>query len=990
MQVGQLLCGGFEGATVTPQAYHLIVDLHISTMILSKKNAVSVQQMAKLIQDLQYIAFTRGNYKYPLMFAIDEEGGMMNSLFDPENLTQFPCAMGLAATGNTELVYKALKAVATELKHIGFLIILGPVLDVVTKLSHQLVGVRSFGTTLESVTRYGMACARGLQDGGLITMGKHFPGIGNATVDSLLELPMVTDSIDSIRRLNCVPFAELIKEGVLDGISAAGAGVPTISPDEVHACLSPVVLNQLLRQELKFDGVVISECLEMDALHHSVGLGQGVILAVFAGCDLVMVCHDPNLQNEAADSLEKAVANGNLDEEIVNASLERIEKLQKKLPKWSEIFPQGLQSAQEAPSLFREQNPSDWMMHQKLSKQAYKKSITLVRDYAESLPLTKHLQKDDNLLLLTPLLSPMYTLESEKGDKEKTLYSGEEVFQKFGDLLANHNPNNTFNVLHTTYTANGLTSLHESLIESSKAVIVVTSEASRNMYQMGIVKYASILCGANPSSFNSNNSANPDTYTHLSKPLIIVATLTPYDFFYNKNIGSAYLCCYDYTENVFVELVSILMGEDAPEGCIPGERRFISRAKKRRITDEDLMTKSRKSSVPQRKWLVDEFSLERDWKGLVTLWKNNGPFLQGDSGTRPDTVDYQSLGFFKRLYVLLSSAPNQKHFVVRNSSFNILYGIVLTWIDESQNVPLDGVVRDETDESYKKVGNILYILVDKTKRFQSIGKNLHARAMRHLIQVEKCTSVTLGCSFPLLALPGTVSDKKVVSFFESESWEVKSTPLKKIMVLHDLGSWLVPKKIFRELMIVGVRFDICSDPEELLRMISRSEQYSETLHVKNIYLEAIKYVQNQSTFETKIITALEPTNQNVIGSIVLFTNRSQMSKFYPFMDEVLTTKSPLPTSKQEVVGAIMCPVIDPSYSNLTEIFKFGLICSGITFLKSIFHENENVEISQCIMLGVGDDNKSNLGGIQEIGFQEWKVFTDNFDTRTVERRLMTQ
>jgi beta-N-acetylhexosaminidase len=115
-----------------------------------------------------------------------------------------------------------------------------------------------------------------------------------------------------------------------------------------------------------------------------------------------------------------------------------------------------------------------------------------------------------------------------------------------------------------------------------------------------------------------------------------------------------------------------------------------------------------------------------------------------------------------------------------------------------------------------------------------------------------------------------------------------------------------------------------------------------------------------------------------------------MSKFYPFIDEVLTTESPQSTSKQEVVGAIMCPVIDPSYSNLTEIFKFGLICSGITFLKSIFHENENVEISQCIMLGVGDDNKSNLGGIQEIGFQEWKVFTDSFDTRTVERRSMTQ
>lgn len=977
MQVGQLLCGGFEGATVTPQAYHLIVDLHISTMFLSKKNAVSVAQMAKLIQDLQYIAYTRGNYQYPLMFAIDEEGGMVNSLFDPENLTQFPCAMALAATGNTDLVYQVLRALAVELRHIGFLMILGPVLDVVTKLSHQLVGVRSFGTTVESVTRYGMACARGLQDGGLVTMGKHFPGIGNATVDSILELPMVTDSLDAIKRLNCVPFAELIREGVLDGISAAGAGVPTISPDEIHACLSPVVLTQLLRNELHFDGVVISECLEMDALHHSVGLGQGVILAVYAGCDLVMVCHDASLQNEAAESLEKAMANGNLDEDIVLASLARIEKLQKKFPKWAEMFPEGSQSAQEPPTSFREQNPDQWSLHQDLSKQAYRKSITLVRDFADSIPLTSHLQKDDNVLLLTPLLSPIYPLD----EHDKNLYPGEEVFQKFGDLLANHSPESSFNVLHTTYTANGLTSLHESLIENSKAVIVVTSEASRNIYQMGIVKYASILCGAKPASFS--NSAGSESYSHLSKPLVVIAALSPYDFFYHKNIGSAYLCCYDFTQNVFVELVSILLGEEVAEGCIPGERKFVSRAKKRRLTDEDL-PRTKKNTVPQRKWLVDEFELKRDWKGLVTLWKNNGPFLQSDSGSSARTVDYQGLGFFKRLYVLLSSAPKQKHFVVRNSSLNIVYGMVLSWVDESQNVPLDGVVPDESDEAYKKVGHILYILVDKAKRFQSMGRSLHARTMRHLIQEEKCTSVTLGCSFPLLALPGSVADKKVLSFLENESWKVKTAPLKKIMLLTDLGSWLVPKKIFRELMIVGVRFDICSDPDHLLQLVSRSERLAESLHTKSIYLEAIKYAQNQSSFETKIITALEPTHQNIIGSIVLFTNRSEMSKFYPFIDEVFSEETPQSPGKQQVVGAIMCPVIDPSYSNLTEIFRFGLICSGITFLKSMFHENENVDISNCLMLGVGDEN-SKLGGIEEIGFKEWKVFADSFDTRSIER-----
>ncbi|KAM9892691.1 hypothetical protein OXX79_009854, partial [Metschnikowia pulcherrima] len=290
--IGSLVCGGFQGTSVTKQAYDLIVKYNISTMILSRKNAHSVAQMSKLIRDLQFIAFKEAGYEYPLAFAIDEEGGMMNSLFDSDSLSQFPGAMALGATGDPDLVYEVSRALAVELRHIGFSIILGPVLDVVIKLSHQLVSVRSFGTTIEEVVKYGRACAKGLRDGGLITVGKHFPGIGTARVDSLLELPMMTDSLDQIRRFNSVPFAELIREGLLDGISAAGCGVPTISPDETHACLSPILLTKLLREEIGFEGFVISECLEMDALYHSIGLGQGVVLALYAGCDLVMVCHD--------------------------------------------------------------------------------------------------------------------------------------------------------------------------------------------------------------------------------------------------------------------------------------------------------------------------------------------------------------------------------------------------------------------------------------------------------------------------------------------------------------------------------------------------------------------------------------------------------------------------------------------------------------------------------------------------------------------------
>ncbi|EDK41878.1 conserved hypothetical protein [Lodderomyces elongisporus NRRL YB-4239] len=924
-QAGQLLCGGFQGTTVTAQAYHLIVEQHVSSMILSRKNAVNVEQMTKLINDLQYIAFTQGKYKYPIMFAIDEEGGIMNSLFDPEFLTQYPSAMALAATGDPQLVYEISKAIAIELKKIGFSIILGPVLDVVTKLSHQLVGVRSFGTTLDDVKTYGLACAKGLRDGGLFTVGKHFPGIGNATVDSLLDLPMTGDSLSQIRQFNAVPFRHLIEEGVLDGISAAGCGVPNVSPDETHACLSPIIVNQLLRKELNFKGFVISECLEMEALYHSIGLGQGVVLAINAGCDLVMVCHDFRLQKEAIESIKQGIINGNIDEETANASFQRIEKLQSRLPSWHDIFPHGAASAKQDPVLFKKEQPELWKKHQNLASLAYQKSITLVRDFNNILPITKHFHKQsekemekqaseiqetesqttaeqqemknnlekESVLILSPLLTPLKKTKSH-------LFTGEEVFQSFGKQLSDHQ--DSFSVLHTTYTANGLTKLHEQLIARSKVVIVFTSEASRNMYQIGIVKYVSILCA--------------------SKPFIVVATLSPFDFLHDKKIGNAYICCYDYTEDALSKVAGLLMGDFQAEGCIPGEMHRKTIKAEKRI---------------KRRWLVEEFDIQRDFASLVKLWQNDTDECEGDK------INYHDNQFYKRLHGLLATSE-QKHFVVRNSSLNILYGVVLTWIEGD-------------------VGHLVYIIVEKSKRLQSIGKNLNQRALQHL---KNCSKIYLGSSFPLLMLPGNKSATSD-AFFNSVGWNSSSgedkdakSEKKYIMLLEDLTKWLVPSRILKELMIVGVRFDICNDAEQLMNNCPPE--------LKRYYTHALESLQFRTPHEVKIIIALEPNTQSVIGSIVLFTNQSKLSKYYPFIDQCRGKSGSL-------VGEIIAPVIDPLYSNLLDIFKYGLICSAITFLK-----NSSDEVSHCLMADVKDDKS--LSSIEDIGFKAWKSYYDYYGEKS--------
>jgi beta-N-acetylhexosaminidase len=464
------------------------------------------------------------------------------------------------------------------------------------------------------------------------------------------------------------------------------------------------------------------------------------------------------------------------------------------------------------------------------------------------------------------------------------------------------------------------------------------------------------------------------------------------------------------------ELAGVLMGDIQAEGCIPGEKKFVGKLRKRKSIDSQNtgekhnQVKERRSSQPKRRWLVDEFDLKRDWAGLINIWKSNtdtnsnvDDLTVNVSNNQSGEITYQDESFYKKMYQLLSTTANtQKHFVIRNSSLNILYGFVLTWVDDSQGVPLDGDLT-KLDNIQKKTGSIMYLLVDKSKRLQSIGKNLHARAIRYLTKEQKCTSLTLGCSFPLLVLPknsNLLTNNKVVSFMNNVGWDVSNDYSKKhIMVLYDLNNWLVPKKIFRELTIVGVRFDVCTDPQKLMNLIHSSILQHDKLvknsirlgtrmredkdNTKEVYIEAIKYLTNSPSYGVKIIIALEPTNQNIIGSIILFTNKSQMSKFYPFLEECLKDSKTLENLNLQdpLIGGIMAPVIDPSYSNLTEIINFGLICSAITFAKTGFNDNDQNQMNKCVMMGINDDNLGNISGIKEIGFEEWKYFYDFYDAK---------
>ncbi|ONH74590.1 Beta-hexosaminidase [Pichia kudriavzevii] len=207
--VGNFFMVGFEGTSVNEEIASLISKYYIG--------------------NLQAIAKNSG-YKYPIIFVIDEEGGMLNSLFDREFVTQFPGAMAMGAAGSVDLTYKVYRSIAKELKSIGFSMYLGPVLDIlkyrVATFIQQMIGVRAYGYNAQSVVEMGRVAAKAFKDEQLFNCGKHFPGYGSATINSNFELPMILESTEQLFESSLIPYMELIKEDLLDSILVGGCAVP--------------------------------------------------------------------------------------------------------------------------------------------------------------------------------------------------------------------------------------------------------------------------------------------------------------------------------------------------------------------------------------------------------------------------------------------------------------------------------------------------------------------------------------------------------------------------------------------------------------------------------------------------------------------------------------------------------------------------------------------------------------------------------------------
>ena len=309
------MIAGFDGHTVPVELKSIAREFGLGGVILFPRNIAEPEQLAELCYEASALV-----QELPLWVSVDQEGGRVARLTAP--FTEWPPMSTLGRSGDAGLAARFARALASELRAVGITLDYAPVLDVCTNPDNQVIGDRALSHKTEDVARLGARIIRELQAEGVAACGKHFPGHGDTSTDSHLELPLVEHPIERLREVELVPFRAAIEAGVAS-IMTAHVFLPALD-DERPATLSKRIVSGLLRQELGFEGLILSDDLEMKAVADRYAVASAAVLAVESGCDGVLVCSaNHTLQSEALEALIHAVEEERLPDARVEDALRR-------------------------------------------------------------------------------------------------------------------------------------------------------------------------------------------------------------------------------------------------------------------------------------------------------------------------------------------------------------------------------------------------------------------------------------------------------------------------------------------------------------------------------------------------------------------------------------------------------------------------------------------------------------------------------------------
>ncbi len=513
-KIGQMIIAGFPTAQTDDLALnYAISELKIGNVILFTHNIGDVQSLTHLTTHIQKSCIKQ--FGIPAFITIDQEGGMVTRI--KEGITFLPGAMATGAAGESEFAYQIGKISGKELKLLGININLAPVLDVNSNPLNPVIGIRSYSDDPRKVSEYAVKFTQGLQEEGVIATGKHFPGHGDTYQDSHKDLPRVEKTREELEQIEMLPFREAIKCGI-DAIMTAHIIFPALEKEEIPCTISPEILTRLLREDMGFQGLIITDCMEMNAIKGHYGTVEGVVRAVAAGADLIHISHTLDYQIRAVKAIKRAVEIGEIKESIIDRAVERILKMKQKY----NLFEHHLPHTEQLTQTLLQTN-------QRIAKTISEKSMTCLKDDRQLIPL----RKEKKYIFISP--KPVIWVGVEDHIQENSIWCKE-----LGDYF------------HSEYLIYTLNPTDEEIDMLAKAcggevtVVIATYNAKMNEGQVRLVKRL--------------YSQNQD--------MITISLRNPYDYALYEEVP-CHVCTYEYTPASIESIKNILEGRLKAEGALP-------------------------------------------------------------------------------------------------------------------------------------------------------------------------------------------------------------------------------------------------------------------------------------------------------------------------------------------------------------------------------------------------------------------------------------
>ncbi|KAL0573030.1 hypothetical protein V5O48_008941 [Marasmius crinis-equi] len=563
-EIGQHFIFGFHTQELSDDIKTLIgAPYYVGNVIFMKRNVGDALQVKGLIRNLQEHARSAGHER-PLLIGTDQENGLVSAFSQKGTVTQFPGAMALAATGSESLTEEVYTTSGKELNLLGVHWVYAPVADINIDKRNPVIGVRSFGDDPHRVSQFVSAAARGLTKSGIAPCVKHFPGHGDTHIDSHLALPKIMKDKETITKVELVPFQQVfghLKNDLLTVMTSHHA-LPKITGSDEPCSLSKTITTGLLREEMGFQGVVVTDCLEMDAIaatkeddgvqgigangdresgwNGGCGTEEGVVRALEAGADIAMVCHTMSRHVGSVKRVWEAVESGRICLDDIRKSGERIKRLKGAVfgaDPWKQVL-EGTANFEEEWRKAKEES-------KRISQEAYGKSTVVIRDENALLPLKKG-------------KTVVYTPENESYNK--AVDDAEGVLRTKGGQVRN-----TAGAFFTSFASSVK-------VRAGEAEHVVYLKASPKEVDVKVLQGAEqvifVLRNADRSKWQI--TALEEVLRRQPTKVIVLSSSTPYDLD-GVELGAsvAHLASSEYTAEALDAVSSVIFGERAAQGSLP-------------------------------------------------------------------------------------------------------------------------------------------------------------------------------------------------------------------------------------------------------------------------------------------------------------------------------------------------------------------------------------------------------------------------------------